>query len=281
MNIAVFAARDFIPPTASPLSDMDVELILRHAKTPEEKLLGRRLLDLAERCERIGWYTCTDFLSPAEQAFCGSVLTRTGLKYVLDGGYDGAERACVVFCPDYCDDYPTEREDRPVAAVRVTHSTPLTHRDFLGSVLGLGLERDAVGDILVGEKSTVILMTSDILPFVLTNLSSVGRVGVRVDQLPLTDIAPPEVRFETVKDTVASLRLDCVVASAFRLSREAAQKAIAVGLVRQNHLEQTSPSASVAQGDVLALRGRGKAQLDEVGGESRKGRIWISIKKFI
>ncbi len=260
---------------------MDVEFILHHAKTSEEKLLGRRLLDLAERCERSGWYTFTDFLSPAEQAFCGLILPRMGVQYAFDGGYEGAERACLTFYPDYLGAPAADGEDYPIAALAVSHSVPLTHRDFLGAVLGLGLERDAIGDILVGERETVILVTAGIAAFLLTELSSVGRTGVRVSLIPTSQITPPEVKFEIIKDTVASLRFDSVVATAFRLSRETAQKAIRAGLVRLNHLEQTSTSATVEQGDILAFRGRGKAVLDTVGNESRKGRIWIEIKKYV
>ena len=260
---------------------MDAEFILRHARTPEEKLLGRRLLDLAERCDRSGWYTCTDFLSPAEQAFCQPILSRLGAQYSLVGGYEGAERACVVFCPDYLDPPASDGEDYPIVALSVSHSVPLTHRDFLGAVLGLGIERDAVGDILVGERETVLLVTAGIAQFLLTELGSVGRTGVKVKSVHISQITPPELQFEMIKDTVASLRFDSVVATAFRVSRETAQKAIRAGLVRLNHLEQTSTSATVEQGDILAFRGRGKAVLDTVGNESRKGRIWIEVKRYI
>ena len=260
---------------------MDAELILRHASSPEEKLLGRRVMDLAARCDRTGWYTCTDFLSPAEQAFCQTFLPRLGVSYSFDGGYDGAERACLIFHPDYLEAPPRDSDDYPISALRVTHGAALTHRDFLGSVLGLGLERDAIGDILVGERETIMLTTVGILPFLLTNLSTVGRVSVGVEQVSPADITPPELNFELIKDTVASLRFDSVVATAFRVSRETAQKAIRAGAVRLNHREQLSTSAPVAEGDILSFRGRGKAVLDTVGAESRKGRIWIQVKKYI
>ena len=174
---------------------MDAELILRHASSPEERLLGRRVMDLAARCDRTGWYTCTDFLSPAEQAFCNTFVPRLGVSYSFDGGYDGAERACLIFYPDYLEAPTKDGEDYPISALRVTHGAALTHRDFLGSVLGLGLERDAIGDILVGECETVMLTTVGILPFLLTNLSSVGRVGVGIEQISVADITPPELKF--------------------------------------------------------------------------------------
>lgn len=260
---------------------MDAEFILRHAKTAEEKLLGRRLMDLAGRCDRTGWYTYTDFLSPAEQAFCSLILPSFRVPYAFIGGYEGAERACLVFYPGYLEPPAADGEDYPIAALAVSHSVPLTHRDFLGAALGLGLERDAVGDILVGERKTVLLVTEGIAPFLLTELSSVGRVGVKVCRISPADITPPEVKFELIKDTVASLRFDSVVATAFRVSRETAQKAIRAGAVRLNHLEQLSASATVSEGDILAFRGKGKAVLDTVGNESRKGRIWIEIKRYI
>ena len=260
---------------------MNTELILRHASTQEEKLLGRRLIDLSEQCDRTGWFVSTSFLSPSEREFCRLALPHLGCEAIFDGGFDGAERTCALLYPAYIDAPERYFDDFPIAAIKMEHSTPLTHRDFLGSVLGLGLKRETIGDILVGERESIMLVTRSVLPFLLTSFGKAGRGGVQVSEMALEDIIPPEPKFEIMKDTVASLRIDSVLSVGFRISRETAQDAIRRGIVQLNHREILSTSKILSEGDVLSLRGRGKAILAEVGNESRKGRIWIQVKKYI
>lgn len=157
----------------------------------------------------------------------------------------------------------------------------LSHRDYLGSVLGLGLERKVIGDIIVCEDGADISVSRPIAEFLELNLKQIGRVNVSCEILPIEELRTAEIKTQRKNDTVASLRLDNIVSSAFNLSRAKAQDAIRRGEVNVNQNECTRTDYEVKLNDKVSLRHFGKVMLSEIGGESRKGRICITIEKFI
>lgn len=241
--------------------------------TEEEQALQRRLLDLCVLSERRGCVLFTPFLTPSEQAFAGLVLEREKVAYQFFGGYEGAER-CIVAVGE-------GRQPPPVAALRLHHAAPLTHRDVLGAAMAQGIRRDAVGDILVGEKETVMLVLREVVPYFLGQFDRAGRIPLQVCEIALSSITPPEQRYETIRDTVASLRLDALCACGFRLSREAAQEGVRRGLVQVNWRPALSASKLLEAGDVISLKGKGKVKLDEIGAYSKKGRIWVQMRRYL
>ena len=174
-------------------------------------------------------------------------------------------------------------ESCPVRALRCTWSggQKLTHRDFLGSILGLGLDREKVGDLLVGDGRCDVLALEEVADFLVFHMEQAGRVKLKCSPLPLDRLEPPAVETRTIRDTVSSLRLDAVAASGFSLSRGKAADLIASGRVQLNHRECVKPDHAVAQGDVLSCRGLGKCVLTEVGGPSKKGRILIVLERYV
>lgn len=241
----------------------------------------RRICDLAERADRSGIATASRFLTPAEQAAVlpGGSSLPSALSF--DGGYDGAERAAAIFVPFGAE--PPARDDpaHPLAAIRILHARPLTHRDLLGAVMSLGLERAQIGDIIVGEKESTLLCLRPNLNFLMSNLSQAGRTNLEVSELALTDIVPPERKTERRAVTVASPRLDAVLAAGFGLSRDEAQSAVRRGLVSLNHRVCEKPDRELHEGDLVSLRGGGRMTLAEFAGESRRGRLRIVLEKFI
>lgn len=162
----------------------------------------------------------------------------------------------------------------------------LTHRDYLGSLLALGLDREVTGDILVrGEDSALgpgadIIVTEEIADFITMNYDKAGHTSLTAEVLPISRLHVEPVRLESHRDTVASLRLDSIVASAFRLSRAKAAEAIRRGLVSVNSAEALKVDAEVEAGDRIVLRGQGKVILSEVGGTTRKDRIRITLSAY-
>jgi RNA-binding protein YlmH len=148
-------------------------------------------------------------------------------------------------------------------------------------MLGLGIDRSVTGDILVRDDGADIIIVPEIADFLLEEYVQVGRTHVSREVHPLSELKLPEVRTQIIKDTVPSARLDSIIASAFKLSRSKAAEAIRGGIVSVDHIECLKPDARVEEGAVLVLRGRGKALLKEIGGESKKGRIWVVIEKYI
>jgi RNA-binding protein YlmH len=148
-------------------------------------------------------------------------------------------------------------------------------------MLGLGIDRSVTGDILVREDGADIIIVPEIAEFLMSEYIQVGRTVIRTEKVPAEELIIPEVKVQMIHDTVPSVRLDNVVSSAFKISRSKAAEAIRGGIVSVDHIECLKPDAKLEEGQTLVLRGKGKAILKELGGESKKGRIWISIARYI
>lgn len=202
-----------------------------------------------------------------------------GLRYCFYGGYEEAERTVAVFLPDYAE----LAEHNPLALLRITQDghRELSHRDYLGSLMGLGIKREIVGDILVRENGADIVIIKDMGDFLLYHYEKAGRTALKAEIVPIEEIIVPEGRFEEKRDTVASLRLDNVIASAFSTSRGKAAEAIERGIVFVNGLQSEKSDWQIKEGDKLVVRGKGKVLLKTVGGVTKKDRISIIIHKFL
>ena len=249
------------------------ELLDKLSASAEERVLLGRLWDGWERCRSRNVPEVSGFLSPHEQA----LGAREG--FALWGGYEGAQRRQMHFLPDWMDG-PDETTVRCLRC-RFYETDHPTHRDFLGSLMGLGLTREKVGDILVSPHWADVLVGSSVADFLLQEWQQAGRVHLRAEEIGLAEIAVPEQPVKLIRDTVASLRLDSVVAAGFSVSRSAAAELIRSGKAEVNWMPCTKPDLLVEQGDVLTVRGLGKCCLAEVGGQSRKGRTGITMKRFI
>ncbi|GHV07176.1 hypothetical protein FACS1894217_07420 [Clostridia bacterium] len=146
----------------------------------------------------------------------------------------------------------------------------------MGAALGLGLDRAVLGDIAVGEPSYMVC-TADIAGFVCDELKQAGRVGLTVTRVPLSDLPQVTHALTERDETVASLRLDAIVAAMFDLSRGHAAEAIEQGKVQLCHKLCEDTARAVSAGDVVSVRGLGRGKLLEVGGRSKKGRIWVRL----
>ena len=251
----------------------------------KDELITARIEDRISQC-RDGYYvTSTGFLDTHEQALAIAASRHAaGVRVIMYGGYDGAERRMLVCVPR---ELPISDEEAVEGLLEVFRiklpaiTRELSHRDYLGSILGLGIERRLTGDILVRPDGADVLIVPGIEEFLLNELHRIGPVEVKTESAPVDELIIPEARFEYVRDSVSSVRLDSVVSSAFRLSRAKAAEAVRRGLVSVDHAECLKPDAAVHEGSSIVLKGKGKAVLEETGGESRKGRIRIVIKRFI
>lgn len=213
------------------------------------------------------------FMSEAEQALAKQYLESIGFdSFGFYGGYENSERK--VLCLDYYDDDPVY----PISAVefKFRQADKLTHRDFLGALMSLGIERETVGDILVEDGRCVVFVKTEIADYIKSQISKIGRAGVKVSDADVSSL--PKGRGEEEKSViVSSLRLDNIVAAISGASREKTKNLILSGNVTLNFFECTNISKSVCEGDVLTVRGKGKFKINGVMGETKKHRIRISI----
>lgn len=277
-----------------------------------------RLDDHIRAAER-GTVAVSAFLTPAERRVAKDRLAVLGLaeQGCFWGGYPTAERVCLFLLPEFYaipaflpvavapsdpallpvgfdpdfDSYdadPAQTIPDPaaasVAAVLVTGSgyRELSHRDYLGSILGLGLERDAVGDIVpTSPSSAVVFCAARLIPFLTESLTKVASDTARVaPYAPPTDFIPHRA-FADLTDTVASPRLDCVVASLANLSRDAAQSMIRSGLVEVDFLPELRPDHPVTPPATLSLRSVGRFRVLPFAGTTKKGRLKLQAKKYL
>ena len=247
-------------------------LLDRAAKSAEERVLLGHILDKYDQCRQRNLPTNTAFLSPAEAQGARDLLRAAAIHegFALLGGYEGAERRMLFFLPDWQEE--ADASDAMAFLRAAWHeSEHPTHRDLLGSLMALGVERETLGDILVSEGSADLIVSAGVAQYLLDNWTGAGRTALRL----------PEQKVKEIRDTVATLRLDAVTAAGFSMSRGKAAELIAAGRVQKNYREVTKGDASVAQGDVISARGLGKFEVAEVGGLSKKGRTGILLRRYL
>ncbi len=255
------------------------EKIEKIAENGEDRMLLAKVSDKLETAMSRDIPASTCFLSLREQDMVRRLMgEREGLCWF--GGYEGAERKMACYLPEYLDDSSLEGEVVCLRAEFYKDDSP-SHRDFLGALMGMGIKRETVGDICVGEKSCDFFVTPEIAPYVLQNLDSAGRAHLTLREIPLSEAQIPEPETVEIRDTVASCRLDSVASSGFRVSRSAIAGEIAGGRAAVNGLPCDKGDKVLAQGDTVTIRGRGKIRLKTLGGTTKKGRVSVVIEKFV
>lgn len=263
------------------------------------RLLLARVEELCDRAAH-GRFCCTNFLTPREQRHATELLRRMGeyRRARLHGGYAAAERACLLFFPDYVVDAYDEAtfaacpidellafagEDDPVAAIAVRAGgyRTLTHRDYLGSLLSLGLEREVIGDIALDGNDATVLCLSHIRPFLLSSVERIGGDAVRVKEVTLDADFDGGRKLMPLSDTVASPRLDCVVAALANLSRETAQSTVRDGLVEVDYECEQRPDYMLSTPCTVSVRGVGKFIVRDLSVPTRKGRLRLIADKYM
>ena len=237
-----------------------------------DKLFLSKLDDGVYLCNKRQQPYFFPFLTEREQAIAKTYLDSICFKqYMFFGGYDAAERKLLGLFFD-------EDKPFPIAALDFAFrkSDTLTHRDFLGALMSLGIERETVGDILVEDGRCVVFVNSEISDYIISQIYKVGNVGVKVS-VSNTDNLPKGRGFEEKEYTVPSLRLDAVISAVTGLSREKSKRIIQMGNVTLNHFDSQNPSKQAEVKDVLTIRGKGKYVINGVLGETKKHRIRISI----
>lgn len=224
----------------------------------------------------------TPFLSPRELEMTRYLFGDAEGLHCF-GGYPEAERKMLVYLPDYLDESALTDENSPLVCLRAAffEGDSPTHRDFLGALMGTGIARETIGDICVGKSTCDFFVTAEIAPYLLQNFTGAGRTKLRLCRIPMSEISIPEPEIQEIKDTVASVRLDSVISSGFRIGRSQAAQYVTAGKAAIDGLPCEKPDKAVAEGARVSVRGLGKIKLAAVNGQTKKGRISIVIHRYV
>ena len=243
----------------------------------DEKVFCARVKDTAQLCAHTDKPKFLGFLTESEIAKAQEILKTVGVGYEFFGGFEQADRLMLCCKPDWC-----EEVFFPIVAVTATfrECDNLSHRDILGSLMGLGITRESVGDILIEKGRAVFFITEEIADFVLSELTRAGRVGIRLKvgaDYPLPQLSS----LVTFRETVASPRLDCVVAAILKISRARAEALVEDGFVSINSAACLKTTRLILANDKITVRGKGKFIVNSLADKTKKGRTVLEYSKYV
>lgn len=248
----------------------------------EELMLKKRLIDLSNQAFQRDIAVFSDFLNLNEQNILHTLPKNSlSARFETYGGYELAERQMAVFFPEnlyYEYTYPFQAVS--IRPLNIKFAEKLSHRDYLGSIMGLGLERSKFGDIIVNEDSAIVFACDEIADYVADSLTCIRHTSVTCEKKEGADISyVPE--FTEIKGTVPSVRLDTVMSVAFPLSRSKLAAYIETGKVFVNGKLITSNGYRLEEGNLISVRGMGRIRYQGILSETKKGRYYISVQKYI
>ncbi len=249
--------------------------------TSEERLVIAKVEDIVRLC---GKYSCarfSQFLDGGEIALIKDEFHFPyDCNYMFYGGYDESERMLLGVFPEW-EEPSGDAFPITVLKIQCSFKNELTHRDYLGTLMSLGLERSKMGDIIVGDGYAYVFVCTDFAEYIKENIRKIGNKGVKTEIIELDGFVAPKRRYEEIETVCASMRIDAVTAAAAKLSRQDAARLIEEGKVKLNHREVSDGSKTLFVNDLLSIRGFGRFIVADAGGETRKGRQHITLKKSI
>jgi len=256
----------------------------------EDKWFLARVEDLREEADKGGYVTFSDFLDDHKQSLLTPSVGRLSICTEIFGGYEEAERKVAAFCPDfYLKEDPGFLREQFASELCFLRIEPADkrflkkipgHRDYLGAILGTGIKREKVGDLLIDEDGCVVIVKRDIAEYLKQELTGVGAAIVHVSECG-SDSLPAAQKGTEMTISVASMRIDSLVSHGFQMGRESAQKLIRQGLVSRNGSVVTGGDRPAQAGDKLTVRGKGRLVIREDLGISRSGRHRVLIERFV
>ena len=262
---------------------MNRRYLLDKISDSDERIAFAKVLDKAQICEKNHEKIFSDFLDPAKASKFFTQIQRELPQFNshLYGGTMQCERKMLGFCPDYMD---ISHEDFPIIALEVSYNTKysreLTHRDFLGSIIGLGIDRSKIGDIIINDRGAIVFISQEFADYICVNLDKVGNTKVQATIKSIVDMDASNETGEDIRLTVSSLRLDSIISAVFHISRSKSAGLIKGEKVFVNWVVSSDTSKSIREEDMITVRGLGRVQLISVGGHTKKDRVVVYLKKF-
>ncbi len=236
------------------------------------------ILDQAYRAVEKYQSMNTSFLTPAEWIYAEDILSGVpDLYWLLDGGYENSERKTITMKHNDLSEFPSEQIIDVLSIKSTSKFQTLTHRDYLGAILSLGIKREKIGDLLVMEGYAIVFTFAEMAEYISQNLSRIANCSVKVREMSEDEVNSVEPEYKIVKGTVASMRVDSLVALAYALSRKEAQALISQEKVRVNWKTVYKSNVELKENELISVSGYGRAVLLEVGGTTRSDRRHVTI----
>ncbi|WP_210363748.1 RNA-binding protein [Bacillus sp. REN3] len=243
---------------------------------PEEREFIDQVINWKEYVEQNYAPKLTDFLDPREQQILATVIGKHAeVKWELFGGASGTERKRAFLFPEYLE---AEKEDFQIKLFGIEYAkkfVTIEHRQVLGSLMSLGLKRGKYGDILIDGDTVQFFAAAEVAGYIGLQLESIGRAAISLKELPLEQAVPIKEKWTEMTATVSSLRLDTVMASFYNLSRQKSQLLIQHGHVKVNWTTVENPAFECGEGDILSVRGHGRAKIAAIEGKTKKDKYRV------
>ncbi|MYL33064.1 RNA-binding protein [Pontibacillus yanchengensis] len=250
--------------------------IYQHFRKEEQPFIDQ-VINWKEDVERMYQRKLSDFLDPRERFIFQSIIGHDEeLSWETFGGYTGAERQRVVLAPFY---ETIKQEDFNVTLLEATYPSKfvtLEHRDVLGAFMSLGIRREKVGDLIVTDNRIQIIVATEIASYVMMNLTGIKKAGVEFEEKDISNLLPKKEEWMEQSGTVSSLRLDTILKEIYNVSRQKAALHIQKGHVKVNFRTVEDSSFLLEASDMISFRGKGRSQLLEVEGRTKKDKWRIT-----
>lgn len=252
--------------------------ILKTLTDDEMKIFVSKCIDLCERAGEKYYTLYSDFSNPVNTSFVYSLLKNDrDINVGLYGGFDHSERNVIAFSP-----FEINKEDFPVSPIVMEYnakfSRKLSHRDFLGSLMSLGIKREKIGDILVYDDYGVVFVLDEVKDYILNNLEFAAHTKLTVKEENKHFV--PDIETKLLTYTISSLRLDNFVSTLFNLSRKSANEIILSGKAFVNFMQEDNISRRLKEGDIITLRGYGRVKFNRYVGKSKKDKEIIEVERY-
>ena len=266
---------------------MEKQELLKQFAKPEDKLLLSKIYDKIKFTHNRNQIQTTSFLDGYEQTVVEKFLKLCQEKnFLLEGGFPEAERKMLFLFPDKLEEKASTFVKNFIKVIGITLPKELQgtyhHREYLGGLMKLGVEREKIGDIIVNEQGADILVQSDIVSFFLSHLPDLTRFPkAQIVEKEITELKIEQTKKESMVILVPQLRLDVVLSEILHLSRSKASDFIEQERVFVNYELKTKNATTLKQGDILTIRGKGKYEIGEILSQTAKGKFRLEVKKYV
>lgn len=259
---------------------LDKDFYVGHIQGEDYIFKMKKVLDDVEMVLNNYRLESTDFLDPYERYLASSILNRfDDIKYFEDGGLEESERKVINIYPYYMQ--KNDIEDK-ISFLKIDFpNVQLIHKDFLGAILNMGITREKTGDIYVHDNHAFLIIKKEISGYILYNLEKVSNYKVKLYEIKRDELQVPKIEFRETSIFISSLRLDSILSGIYKLSRQNSLKLIKADRVKVNFKPVNKPSIELKEGDLISVRGYGRATFHSIIGTSKKGNYNITFRILV